>query len=118
MINQVLTFFLLFVVHILSIKSYLRFNLDYKFIFLFLRELFGFQIEKIVSVFYELELSKKKLHAKINNQIYLQTIFYFFDSRIGFATINSTKLFLYSGFSLYRGILFIVKYFPNSAKKC
>ena len=101
MINQVLTFFLLFVVHILSIKSYLRFNLDYKFIFfLFLRELFGFQIEKIVSVFYELELSKKKLHAKINNQIYLETIFYFFDSRIGFATINSTKSFLYSGFNL------------------
>ena len=86
--------------------------------FLFLRELFGFQIEKIVSVFYELELSKKKLHAKINNQIYLETIFYFFDSRIGFPIINSTKSFLYSGFSLYRGILFIVKYFPNSAKKC
>ena len=59
-----------------------------------------FDEETIDCVFRELELSKKKLHAKINNQIYLQINFYFFDSRIGFATINSTKSFLYSGFNL------------------
>ena len=57
-----------------------------------------FRLNKESIIYMQLIYLKK--NVQLNNRNFLQPVSCLLDSRIGFATINSTKSFLYSGFSL------------------